>query len=349
CGRRGFQSRGLAPSSGPTGVKCARRRMLGFPAMTTSTFRIGLALLLALASTAALAQQATITRDDWGIAHVHGKTDADAVFGMAYAQAEDDFNRVETNYINAMGRMAEAEGEAAIWQDLRMKLFIDPAELQRLYGQSPDWLRRLMDAWAAGLNHYLDTHPDVKPRVITRFEPWMALSFSEGSIGGDIERVSLKQLAAFYGSDPLPRAATELGRAHRIQRHRDRAEADSGRQRPAADQPAHLVLLPFRTAHDQRRRPGRLRCGHLGSILHLPGLQPPRRLDAHLQRRRRGRRIRRDHRPRRRQAGLPLRRRTARGDHPGDRGSLPRRRRRHGAAHVHRLLHPPRTDRARGR
>src|SRR5690606_32849097 len=127
CGRRGLQSRGWQPSSGRTGVKCARHRMLGFPAMTTSTFRIGLALLLALASTAALAQQATITRDDWGIAHVHGKTDADAVFGMAYAQAEDDFNRVETNYVNAMGRLAEAEGEAAIWQDLRMKLFIDPA------------------------------------------------------------------------------------------------------------------------------------------------------------------------------------------------------------------------------
>ena len=90
----------------------------------------------------------TIERDDWGIAHVHGRTDADAVFGMVYAQAEDDFNRVETNYINAMGRLAEAEGESAIWQDLRMKLFIDPAELQRLYGKSPRWLQALMDAWA---------------------------------------------------------------------------------------------------------------------------------------------------------------------------------------------------------
>ena len=148
------------------------------------------------------AQAVTITRDDWGIAHVHGKSDADAVFGMAYAQAEDDFNRVETNYINAMGRLAEAEGEAAIWQDLRMKLFIDPAVLQRLYGESPAWLQQLMNAWADGLNYYLATHPDVKPRVIARFEPWMALSFSEGSIGGDIERVSLKQLAAFYGDDP---------------------------------------------------------------------------------------------------------------------------------------------------
>ena len=155
------------------------------------------------------AQAVTITRDDWGIAHVHGRTDADAVFGMAYAQAEDDFNRIETNYLNAMGRLAEAEGESALWQDLRMKLFIDPVELKALYARSPAWLQALMDAWAAGLNHYLATHPDVQPRVITRFEPWMALSFSEGSIGGDIERVSLAQLEAFYGHNPQALARAE--------------------------------------------------------------------------------------------------------------------------------------------
>ncbi|QEE25122.1 acylase [Rhodanobacter glycinis] len=146
-------------------------------------------------------QAVTITRDDWGIAHVHGKTDADAVFGMAYAQAEDDFNRVETNYLNAMGRLAETEGRSAIWRDLRMKLFIDPVVLKQKYAQSPAWLKKLMNAWADGLNDYLATHPDVHPRVIHHFEPWMALSFSEGSIGGDIERVSLKQLAAFYGDE----------------------------------------------------------------------------------------------------------------------------------------------------
>jgi acyl-homoserine-lactone acylase len=141
----------------------------------------------------------TIVRDDWGIAHIHGKTDADAVFGMVYAQAEDDFNRVETNYINAMGRLAEAEGEKAIWQDLRMKLFIDPVELKKQYAASPAWLQTLMTAWADGLNDYLASHPAVKPRVIKHFEPWMALSFSEGSIGGDIERVSLSKLESFYG------------------------------------------------------------------------------------------------------------------------------------------------------
>jgi acyl-homoserine-lactone acylase len=128
----------------------------------------------------------TITRDDWGIAHVHGKTDADAVFGMIYAQAEDDFNRVETNYLTSMGRLAEAEGEKAVWQDLRMKLFIDPDSLRTKYAASPLWLQSLMNAWADGLNYYLHTHSQVKPRVITRYEPWMALSFTEGSIGGDI-------------------------------------------------------------------------------------------------------------------------------------------------------------------
>jgi acyl-homoserine-lactone acylase len=151
------------------------------------------------------ARNVTIIRDDWGIAHIHGKTDADAVFGMLYAQAEDDFNRVETNYIEALGRSAEVEGDAAIFRDLRMKLFVDPDSLKAEYAASPAWLKSLMNAFADGLNYYLATHPHTTPKVIKHFEPWMALGFSEGSIGGDIEHVSVRQLAAFYGSDSLPR------------------------------------------------------------------------------------------------------------------------------------------------
>ena len=148
------------------------------------------------------ARAVTIVRDDWGIAHVHGRTDADAVFGMIYAQAEDDFNRIEVNYLTSLGRMAEAEGASAVWQDLRMKLFINPDSMRLLYRRSPAWLQGLMTAWADGLNYYLATHPAVHPRVLRRFEPWMALSFSEGSIGGDIERVNLAELQKFYGSGP---------------------------------------------------------------------------------------------------------------------------------------------------
>jgi acyl-homoserine-lactone acylase len=158
----------------------------------------------------AQAARISIVRDDWGIAHVRGKTDADAVFGMVYAQAEDDFNRVETNYINAMGRLAEAEGEDAVWQDLRMKLFVDPADLKAKYAASPAWLKSVMNAWADSLNFYLASHPAVTPRVIKHFEPWMALSFTEGSIGGDIEKVSLKELASFYGNKQLAEVAQLL-------------------------------------------------------------------------------------------------------------------------------------------
>ena len=147
-----------------------------------------------------LAGRVEIVRDDWGIPHVFGKSDADAVFGMIYAQAEDDFNRIEVNYLNSMGRLAEAEGEAEIWRDLRMKLFIDPVAIQAQFKASPAWLQTLCTAWADGLNYYLHMHPETKPRVLARFEPWMALTFSEGSIGGDIEDVSLKDLEAFYGA-----------------------------------------------------------------------------------------------------------------------------------------------------
>ncbi|NKB33006.1 MAG: acylase [Pseudomonadales bacterium] len=146
------------------------------------------------------ASNVEIVRDHWGIAHIYGSTDADTVFGTLYAQAEDDFNRVETNYINAMGRLAEAEGAGQIYRDLRMKLFIDPAEMQSMYDTSPAWLQELMNAFADGLNYYLHTHPEVTPRVISKFEPWMALSFTEGSIGGDIERISTQELQNFYGA-----------------------------------------------------------------------------------------------------------------------------------------------------
>ncbi len=166
-----------------------------------------------------------ILRDDWGIAHIHGKTDADAVFGMIYAQAEDDFNRVETNYLTSLGRLAEAEGESAVYQDLRQKLFIRPEQLKKQYTQCPAWLQKLMVAWADGLNFFLQSHPQVSPRVIHRFEPWMALSFSEGSIGGDIERVQLRGLQELYGgnahiaavaesvADPEPRGSNGIALA----------------------------------------------------------------------------------------------------------------------------------------
>lgn len=154
----------------------------------------------------------SIVRDDWGIAHITGKTDADAVFGMIYAQCEDDFNRVETNYMTSLGRRAEYEGESAIWSDLRQKLFIQPEELKKNYADSPPYMQKLMTAWADGINFYLAKHPEVHPKVITKFEPWMALSFTEGSIGGDIESINLERLRTLYDNRPMTVEVNETRR-----------------------------------------------------------------------------------------------------------------------------------------
>lgn len=148
-----------------------------------------------------------IIRDDFGVPHIYGKTDADAVFGLLYAQCEDDFNRVEQNYIWATGRLAEVEGEQALYSDLRAKLFMTEEEAKINYENSPEAIKKLCDAFADGINYYLKTHPEVKPKLLTHFEPWMPMYFSEGSIGGDIERISTNKLKAFYESGlELPKA-----------------------------------------------------------------------------------------------------------------------------------------------
>ncbi|MFT6753220.1 MAG: acyl-homoserine-lactone acylase [Candidatus Azotimanducaceae bacterium] len=144
------------------------------------------------------ADSVTIIRDDFGVPHIYGKTDADAVFGLLFAQAEDDFKRIERNYIWATGRLAEVEGEDALVSDLRARLYMTEDEAKAAYAISPEWLKVLCDAYADGLNYYLAVHPEIKPRLITHFEPWMPMFFSEGSIGGDIEQIPLAGIKAFY-------------------------------------------------------------------------------------------------------------------------------------------------------
>ena len=147
----------------------------------------------------ARAERVEIIRDEFGVPHIYGKTDADAVFGLLYAQAEDDFKRIERNYIWAIGRLAEVDGEKALYSDLRARLFMSIEQAKLAYQNSPATLKALCDAFADGLNYYLATHPNVKPALLTQFEPWMPMFFSEGSIGGDIEQISVEGVAAFYG------------------------------------------------------------------------------------------------------------------------------------------------------
>ena len=155
------------------------------------------------------ADQTTIIRDSFGVPHIYGQTDTDAVFGLLYAQCEDDFQRVEDNYIWAIGRLAEVAGPEALYSDLRAKLFMTTQEAKDLYANAPEDVKALCMAFADGINYYLKTHPEVQPKLITHFEPWMPMYFSEGSIGGDIERISVRKIKAFYeNAAALPKATS---------------------------------------------------------------------------------------------------------------------------------------------
>ena len=129
------------------------------------------------------AKRIIIIRDNWGIPHVYGKTDADAVFGLLYAQCEDDFKRVEMNYIEKLGRMAEVKGANALYEDLLIRLVIDSADAKADFTKSPAWLQKLMNAFADGINYYLYKNPSVKPALLQRFQPWYPLLWTDGSIG----------------------------------------------------------------------------------------------------------------------------------------------------------------------
>jgi acyl-homoserine-lactone acylase len=157
------------------------------------------------------AKNVTIIRDNWGIPHIYGKTDADAVFGLLYA-----FKRVEMNYIEKLGRMAEVKGPGEWHNDLYLKLIIDSADAVADYKKSPKWLKQLMDAFAAGINYYLYKHPEVKPALLTRFKPWYPLLWTDGSIGaistGDITAEDVK---SFYGVSGGPTAATAIKHTER--------------------------------------------------------------------------------------------------------------------------------------
>ena len=166
------------------------------------------------------AENVTIIRDDYGVPHIYGKTDSEAVFGLLYAQCEDDFNRVEQNYISAIGRLAEIEGKEALYSDLRAKMFMTKEEALANYENSPQWLKELCNAFADGINYYLYTHPEVKPKLLTRFEPWMPMYFSEGSIGGDIERISTDKIRAFYEKGAV------FGKAEESKQNRSKEELE---------------------------------------------------------------------------------------------------------------------------
>jgi acyl-homoserine-lactone acylase len=157
------------------------------------------------------AKQVTIIRDNWGIPHVYGKTDADAVFGLLYAQCEDDFKRVELNYIEKLGRLSEINGEKDLFNDLQIRLLIDTAEAIADYQSAQPWLKSLLNAQAAAINFYLHKHPQVKPALLKRFKPWYPLLWTDGSIGAiNTANLTIGELKKFYSGDYSPTAYNKV-------------------------------------------------------------------------------------------------------------------------------------------
>jgi acyl-homoserine-lactone acylase len=149
-----------------------------------------------------LAQQVSIVRDQWGIPHVYGKTDADAVFGLLYAQCEDDFKRIEMNYIEKLGRLSEIKGQSVLYNDLEIRLLIDTEEAKSDYKKAPAWLKKLLNSYADAINFYLYKHPEVKPVLLMHFEPWFPLLWTDGSIGAiSTADLSTGELKAFYSGN----------------------------------------------------------------------------------------------------------------------------------------------------
>ena len=149
------------------------------------------------------AKNVTIIRDNWGIPHIYGKTDADAVFGLMYAQCEDDFKRVEMNYIEKLGRTAEVKGESELYNDLLIRLVIDSADAIKDYNNAPAWLKKLCNSFADGINYYLYKNPNTKTALLNRFKPWYPLLWTDGSIGAiNTADINVNDLKNFYSGEP---------------------------------------------------------------------------------------------------------------------------------------------------
>ena len=147
------------------------------------------------------AKNVNIIRDKWGIPHIFGKTDADCVFGLLYAQCEDDFQRVEMNYITMLGRTSEVKGEEHIYEDLLVKMVIDSAASVEDYNKSPEWMKKLLNAFADGVNYFLYTHPEVKPALLKEFKPWYPLTYTDGSISAiQTSNLTAKDIKNFYAN-----------------------------------------------------------------------------------------------------------------------------------------------------
>lgn len=154
------------------------------------------------------AKQVTIIRDDYGVPHIYGKTDADAVFGLMYAQCEDDYRRVEMNYLEKTGGLTMLKGNNEIYNDLLIRILIDPDDAIKDFRSSPEWLKKLCNAWADAINFYLYKNPEAS-NVLKVYQPWFPFLWTDGSIGAiNTAGIGANDLRSLYG-DANPFSSVE--------------------------------------------------------------------------------------------------------------------------------------------
>jgi acyl-homoserine-lactone acylase len=176
------------------------RRILAFLYLILSLSLLRETALSADQTTENLAKSVTIYRDTYGVPHIYGKTDAGTVFGLMYAQAEDNFWQLEEDHINRLGRASEIYGSSRLVGDMMTRLFESTKRAQHEYSRLNPALRKLCDAYAAGINYYLEKHPEVRPRLITRYEPWFILISGPPALGS--LGITQQEIRAFYKELP---------------------------------------------------------------------------------------------------------------------------------------------------
>jgi acyl-homoserine-lactone acylase len=183
------------------------------------------------------AASVTIIRDNYGTPHIYSKTDAGVVFGLMYTQCEENFKGIERNYLYQLGRQSEADGTTPLYTDVQLQLIADSADAIKDYNNSAPSFKKLLDAFADGMNYYLYKHPEVKPMVFKKFKPWFPLMFTDGSVAAtETGDISPKETQAFYGD-----AANTIGAAYSpqsiINTHEERETGSNG-----------FAISPSRTA-----------------------------------------------------------------------------------------------------
>ncbi len=143
---------------------------------------LALLCIASLCATASTSEQVghsvTIYRDNYGVPHVFGPTDTSCAFGFIYAQAEDNFWQIEDSYLRALGRASEVYGAKTLEDDELVRALEIPQLAKAEYERSSPHTKEMLNATADGLNYFLLRNPQVKPRLLTKFEPWYLLAFN---------------------------------------------------------------------------------------------------------------------------------------------------------------------------